>query len=73
LRTSGTGLPHLPGVATPTEVQRAPAAGFGWLKAFPAAQLGAGWITAMHGPFPEARCVATGGIDLSNAAGFLSA
>jgi 2-dehydro-3-deoxyphosphogluconate aldolase/(4S)-4-hydroxy-2-oxoglutarate aldolase len=67
------GLPHLPGVATPSEVQRALAAGFGWLKAFPAAQLGAGWVRAMHGPFPEARFVATGGMGLGNAEEFLDA
>jgi 2-dehydro-3-deoxyphosphogluconate aldolase/(4S)-4-hydroxy-2-oxoglutarate aldolase len=29
------GLPHLPGVASPTEVQRAVGFGFRWLKAFP--------------------------------------
>jgi 2-dehydro-3-deoxyphosphogluconate aldolase/(4S)-4-hydroxy-2-oxoglutarate aldolase len=67
------GLPHLPGVATPSEVQRALAAGFSWLKAFPAAQLGPGWVRAMHGPFPEARFVATGGIGLGNAEEFLDA
>ncbi|HET6637082.1 MAG TPA: bifunctional 4-hydroxy-2-oxoglutarate aldolase/2-dehydro-3-deoxy-phosphogluconate aldolase [Streptomyces sp.] len=67
------GLPHLPGVATPSEVQRALAAGFGWLKAFPAAQLGADWVRAMHGPFPEARFVATGGMGLGNAEAFLDA
>jgi 2-dehydro-3-deoxyphosphogluconate aldolase/(4S)-4-hydroxy-2-oxoglutarate aldolase len=67
------GLPHLPGVATPSEVQRALAAGFGWLKAFPAAQLGPGWVRAMHGPFPEARFVATGGMGLGNTEEFLDA
>jgi 2-dehydro-3-deoxyphosphogluconate aldolase/(4S)-4-hydroxy-2-oxoglutarate aldolase len=66
------GLPHLPGVATATEVQRAMALGFDWLKAFPAAQLGSGWIRAMHGPFPTARFVATGGIERGNAAEFLA-
>lgn len=66
------GLAHLPGVATATEVQKALALGFDWLKAFPAAHLGAGWIRAMHGPFPTARFVATGGIDRGNAADFLA-
>lgn len=66
------GLPHLPGVATATEVQRAMALGFDWLKAFPAAQLGSGWIRAMHGPFPTAHFVATGGIERGNAAEFLA-
>jgi 2-dehydro-3-deoxyphosphogluconate aldolase/(4S)-4-hydroxy-2-oxoglutarate aldolase len=67
------GLPHLPGVATPSEVQHALAAGFGWLKAFPAAQLGSGWVKAMHGPFPEARFVATGGMGPGNTEEFLDA
>ena len=64
------GLPHLPGVATPTEVATAWAAGFRWQKAFPASILGAAWIKAMAGPFPGVRFVATGGVDLDNAAGF---
>ncbi|WP_063836986.1 bifunctional 4-hydroxy-2-oxoglutarate aldolase/2-dehydro-3-deoxy-phosphogluconate aldolase [Phaeacidiphilus oryzae] len=67
------GLPHLPGVATASEIQRAQALGLTWLKAFPAAELGASWIRAMHGPFPEARFVATGGMSPGNAEEFLSA
>jgi 2-dehydro-3-deoxyphosphogluconate aldolase / (4S)-4-hydroxy-2-oxoglutarate aldolase len=67
------GLPHLPGVATATEIAAALADGAGWLKAFPAKQLGADWITAQLAPFPGARFVATGGIDGSNAAEFLAA
>lgn len=66
------GVPHLPGVATATEVHTALGWGLTWLKAFPAAQLGAGWIGAMHGPFPTARFVATGGMDAGNAATFLT-
>ncbi len=67
------GLPHLPGVATATEIAAAMAAGLTWLKAFPAKQLGPEWITAQHGPFPQANFVATGGIDADNAADFLLA
>ncbi len=67
------GLPHLPGVATPSDIQAAGRMGLRWLKAFPASALGPGWIKAMHGPFPEARFVATGGIDASNAHHFLDA
>ena len=61
------GLPHLPGVATPSEVHQALRLGLTWLKAFPAAQLGVGWADALHGPFPEARFVATGGVTPANA------
>jgi 2-dehydro-3-deoxyphosphogluconate aldolase / (4S)-4-hydroxy-2-oxoglutarate aldolase len=68
-----SGLPHLPGVATPSEIQHAVRLGFRWLKVFPARELGTSWITAMAGPFPDLRLVATGGIGASNAAEFLAA
>ncbi|MDG6106356.1 bifunctional 4-hydroxy-2-oxoglutarate aldolase/2-dehydro-3-deoxy-phosphogluconate aldolase [Dactylosporangium aurantiacum] len=67
------GLPHLPGVATATDVHHALTAGCTWLKAFPAGSLGPGWLRELRGPFPEARFVATGGIDAGNAGSFLAA
>ncbi|KAB1923288.1 bifunctional 4-hydroxy-2-oxoglutarate aldolase/2-dehydro-3-deoxy-phosphogluconate aldolase [Micromonospora sp. ALFpr18c] len=67
------GLPHLPGVATPTEAQQALRHGLTWLKAFPAISLGPAWFTAMAGPLPQLRFVATGGLDAANAAAFLDA
>jgi Entner-Doudoroff aldolase len=67
------GMAHLPGVATASEVQRAGSAGLRWLKAFPAAQLGPGWIKALLAPFPEVCFVATGGIDGDNAGEFIAA
>lgn len=67
------GLASLPGVSTATEVQRAYANGLRWLKAFPASLLGERWFSAMHAPFPEARFVATGGMNADNAASFLDA
>ncbi|MGW4286976.1 bifunctional 4-hydroxy-2-oxoglutarate aldolase/2-dehydro-3-deoxy-phosphogluconate aldolase [Streptomyces sp. NPDC004673] len=69
----GAGLPHLPGVATATDVQAARALGLEWLKAFPASVLGPDWFRAMRGPFPEVPFVATGGIDASNAGAYLAA
>jgi 2-dehydro-3-deoxyphosphogluconate aldolase/(4S)-4-hydroxy-2-oxoglutarate aldolase len=66
-------LPHLPGVATATEIQAAVGLGFTWVKAFPATVLGTGWFTAMRGPFPNIRFVATGGVDAGNARSFLNA
>jgi len=65
--------PHLPGVATGTEVGAALAAGFRWQKAFPAAVLTPAWCTALRAPFPDVRFVATGGIDAVNATEFLGA
>ncbi|MEV4514386.1 bifunctional 4-hydroxy-2-oxoglutarate aldolase/2-dehydro-3-deoxy-phosphogluconate aldolase [Dactylosporangium sp. NPDC049525] len=67
------GLPHLPGVATATDVHHALRAGCGWLKAFPAGSLGPGWLRELRGPFPEARFVATGGIGAHNARDYLGA
>ena len=60
------GIAHLPGVGTGTEVGRALAAGHHWLKAFPASVLGAEWVRAMRGPFPDARFVCTGGMNFEN-------
>jgi 2-dehydro-3-deoxyphosphogluconate aldolase/(4S)-4-hydroxy-2-oxoglutarate aldolase len=67
------GLPHLPGVATATEISRANRSGLRWLKAFPAAELGPSWVKAQLAPFPGTRFVATGGIDARNARTFLDA
>jgi 2-dehydro-3-deoxyphosphogluconate aldolase/(4S)-4-hydroxy-2-oxoglutarate aldolase len=67
------GLPYLPGVATPSEVQEALASGFRTLKLFPARELGPGWIRALAGPFPEVRFVAVGGVTAANASEFVEA
>ncbi|CAN5366258.1 hypothetical protein BH10ACT7_BH10ACT7_30260 [soil metagenome] len=66
-------LPHMPGVATASDVTAAEALGHTWLKAFPARELGADWFTAMGGPFPWARWIATGGMNVDNSAEFLAA
>lgn len=67
------GLPTLPGVASATEIQRCRRFGLTWLKAFPADSLGPRWIRGMHGPFPEAVFVATGGVSSANAESLLAA
>lgn len=67
------GMPHLPGVATGSEIQAAMDFGLDWLKAFPASVLGRDWFSAMAGPFPTAKFVATGGMNARNAAEYLSA
>lgn len=71
--SEAAGLPSLPGVATPTEIQAAVKTGLTWVKAFPAAQLGTAWFQAMAGPFPQVKFVATGGMDANNAGDFLAA
>ncbi|MFE7752595.1 bifunctional 4-hydroxy-2-oxoglutarate aldolase/2-dehydro-3-deoxy-phosphogluconate aldolase [Streptomyces sp. NPDC057428] len=67
------GVPHLPGVATSTDIDTALKAGLTWLKAFPASVLGAEWVRAQLAPFPQARLVATGGMGATNAQDFLDA
>lgn len=67
------GLPHLPGVATASEILRAKALGLTWLKAFPASILGPEWISAMKGPFPDIRFIATGGMRAATANAYLNA
>lgn len=67
------GIPILPGVATPSEVQAALALGLTWLKAFPATWLGVEWFGHIRGPFPQARFVATGGLNAGNVGDYLAA
>lgn len=66
-------VPYLPGVMTPTDVEAALRSGRELLKLFPVSALGAGYLRDLQGPFPEARFVATGGVDAENAAAFLAA
>jgi Entner-Doudoroff aldolase len=67
------GIPIVQGVATPSEVQRALAMDLTWLKAFPAQWLGPEWFTHLRGPFPQAKFIATGGLDATNAQRFFDA
>ncbi|PWV47318.1 MULTISPECIES: bifunctional 4-hydroxy-2-oxoglutarate aldolase/2-dehydro-3-deoxy-phosphogluconate aldolase [Nocardiopsis] len=71
--SEAAGMPHLPGVATPTDIQKVLRAGGHWVKAFPATSLGTDWFRAMAGPFPDVRIVATGGMDARNARQYLDA
>lgn len=67
-------VPILPGVATPSEVQRAIQAEIKAVKVFPAEQLGGpAYIRALAGPFPELSLIPTGGVDLTNADSYLEA
>ncbi|HEY7485552.1 MAG TPA: bifunctional 4-hydroxy-2-oxoglutarate aldolase/2-dehydro-3-deoxy-phosphogluconate aldolase [Streptosporangiaceae bacterium] len=71
--STAAGLPHLPGIATPSEIQLALRHGLTWLKAFPAVALGPDWFKAVSGPFPQLNLVATGGLDAHAAPNFLGA
>jgi 2-dehydro-3-deoxyphosphogluconate aldolase/(4S)-4-hydroxy-2-oxoglutarate aldolase len=65
-------LPFLPGIATPSELMAAVAAGFSILKFFPAEPAGGvAMLRALHGPFPEVGFCPTGGIDAAKAVSYL--
>lgn len=67
------GLPLLPGVATASEVMAASAAGFDFLKFFPAtAAGGVPLLKALGGPFPDIAFCPTGGITSETAPQFLA-
>lgn len=62
-----SGLPILPGVVTPTEVQAALGLGLEAVKFFPASLMGgAKTVSFMKGPFPSMKFVPTGGVDLAS-------
>ncbi|MEU6860113.1 bifunctional 4-hydroxy-2-oxoglutarate aldolase/2-dehydro-3-deoxy-phosphogluconate aldolase [Glycomyces sp. NPDC046736] len=67
------GLPHLPGVATASEVGLARELGCTWMKVFPASALGVDWFKAMSGPFPDVKFVATGGVGPDEVDAYLAA
>ncbi|MCX5046025.1 bifunctional 4-hydroxy-2-oxoglutarate aldolase/2-dehydro-3-deoxy-phosphogluconate aldolase [Aldersonia sp. NBC_00410] len=63
-----TGLPHLPGVATVSEVLGLLEAGYTEMKFFPAQACGgAKFLASIHSPVPAARFCPTGGITADNA------
>jgi 2-dehydro-3-deoxyphosphogluconate aldolase / (4S)-4-hydroxy-2-oxoglutarate aldolase len=67
------GVTVFPGVATATEIQTAMAAGLTAVKFFPAALLGGPpMVKALAAPFRTVRFIPTGGIDASNAGGYLA-
>jgi 2-dehydro-3-deoxyphosphogluconate aldolase/(4S)-4-hydroxy-2-oxoglutarate aldolase len=67
------GLPLLPGVSTASEVMQANAAGYSFLKLFPATAVGGvNLLKALSGPFHDVVFCPTGGITLETAPQFLS-
>ncbi len=66
------GVAVCPGVATPTDVQAALAAGLQVLKFFPAeAAGGVPMLRALMAPFPSAQFIPTGGISEQDLASYL--
>jgi 2-dehydro-3-deoxyphosphogluconate aldolase/(4S)-4-hydroxy-2-oxoglutarate aldolase len=67
------GLPFFPGVATPTEIERACALGLRTLKVFPAAQLGGpAFLRAVSPTYPDVRFLPTGGVAPENVREYLA-
>lgn len=67
------GLPLLPGVASASEVMAANAAGYRFLKLFPATAVGGiPLLKALAGPFPDVAFCPTGGITPETAPQFLA-
>jgi 2-dehydro-3-deoxyphosphogluconate aldolase/(4S)-4-hydroxy-2-oxoglutarate aldolase len=70
-----SGLLHIPGVFTASEVQTAFAAGCRMLKLFPMEGLasGAAYLKALRAPFQDLDFVPTGGLSLENIADYARA
>ena len=67
------GIPVIPGVATPTEIQMALQDGITLVKFFPAEAIGGTRaLSAMAAPFPVLRFIPTGGISPENLQDYLA-
>lgn len=67
------GVPFLPGVATPTEIQVAVDHGWDVVKLFPAEVVGGlAAVDALAAPFPDVTFVPTGGITSATAPAYLA-
>lgn len=67
------GIGVLPGVYTPTEIQRGHDLGSAAVKLFPASALGPGFIRAVRDPFPGARIIPVGGVSVDTVGEYLAA
>ena len=71
-RVLAAGIPMIPGVATPSEIEAALERGLRVLKLFPAEVLGGiAMLKALAGPYPQVQFVPTGGISASNLKSYL--
>jgi 2-dehydro-3-deoxyphosphogluconate aldolase/(4S)-4-hydroxy-2-oxoglutarate aldolase len=67
------GVVSIPGIMTPTEADRAMAAGADILKLFPASTVGPDHIGAIQGPLGDIPVMPTGGVDTENVADYFAA
>lgn len=68
-----SGMPHLPGVATPSEVQHAWSSGCKWVKVYPACTLGPSWLKSVRRPFADMKWLVTGGVTTHEANNYIGA
>jgi len=67
------GIPIVPGVCTPSEIEQALGFELTLLKLFPAGPIGGpAYIKALTGPYPTVRFVPTGGITIANMGEYLA-
>jgi 2-dehydro-3-deoxyphosphogluconate aldolase/(4S)-4-hydroxy-2-oxoglutarate aldolase len=67
------GLPFFPGVATPTEIDRARELGLKVVKVFPAAQVGGpSFLRAVSATYPDVGFIPTGGVTVENLRDYLA-
>lgn len=67
------GMVSIPGALSPSEITDAAEYGADFVKIFPAASLGAGYLKAVKGPLNHIPLLAVGGVNELNAAEFLRA
>jgi 2-dehydro-3-deoxyphosphogluconate aldolase/(4S)-4-hydroxy-2-oxoglutarate aldolase len=60
-------IPYICGCLTPTEVVTAMRAGADLIKIFPGDVVGPNYIKDLHGPFPQAQLLPSGGVSIENA------
>lgn len=70
-RTVELGMVSMPGAMTPTEIMVAHQAGAGFVKLFPAANLGTDYVKAIRAPLGQIKLLAVGGVSEKNFADFL--
>jgi len=65
------GVPVMPGALSPTEIWTAVNAGADYVKVFPASAVGPHYFRELRGPFSKVPFMASGGVNLENAAEFI--
>lgn len=68
-----SGIPVFPGGLTPTELFSGWRAGATAVKIFPAAIVGAGYVSQLRGPFPDIQVIPSGGVGVADVAPWIAA